>query len=256
MSGLVLRLAGPLQSWGESSTFNERGTIRFPTRSGLVGLLASAEGRARGEPLTGYDQLGFTVRIDRPGVLLTDFHTIGGGLDKNATVPTAEGKRRPDGATTMVTRRHYLSDAVFTVAVTGPTELTRRLGDALLNPRWPLYLGRRSCPPDPPLLLRTEVADPIADLTERTPVHGRPTAGNDDLPDGELEIVTEDDRPEATTVTTLADVPESFARLDRRYRTRTVSVAPRTIPSYLWHTGIREYRHALHTYMGVITTCG
>lgn len=256
MSGLVLRLAGPLQSWGESSTFNQRGTLRFPTRSGMIGLLAAAEGRARGEPLTEYDTLGFTVRIDRPGVPLTDFHTIGGGLDKNATVPTAEGKRRPDGAATMVTRRRYLSDAVFTIAVTGPADLTQRLADALLNPRWPLYLGRRSCPPEPPLLLRTEAADPLADLIERVPVHGQPRAGDGAPPDGELELVTEDDQPAAATVTTLTDVPESFARLDRRYRTRTVTVAPHTIPGRLWHPGIREYRHALHTYMGVTTTCG
>ena len=40
--GLLLRLAGPLQSWGERSHFNERDTARFPTRSGVIGMLAAA----------------------------------------------------------------------------------------------------------------------------------------------------------------------------------------------------------------------
>lgn len=265
MSGLVLRLAAPMQSWGERSVFNRRDTVRFPTRSGLIGLLAAAEGRPRGASLADYDRLMFTVRIDRPGVPLADFHTIGGGRAKNATVPTADGKRRPEEAATIVTRRHYLSDAVFMVAVTGPEELTRRLGQGLGNPRWPLYLGRRSCPPAPPLLLRADAADPVADLTDRVPVHGRPRAdtGNEtpntqdnDPPDDVLEFVTEDEPRAATTVTTLADVPDSFARLDRRYRTRTVSVAPRNIPARLWHAGIREYRQALLDYMGVAASCG
>ena len=51
--GLLLRLAGPLQSWGMLSHFNERDTARFPTRSGVIGLLAAALGIARDEPLDG-----------------------------------------------------------------------------------------------------------------------------------------------------------------------------------------------------------
>lgn len=256
MSGLVLRLAAPLQSWGEHSVFNSRDTVRFPTRSGLIGLLAAAEGRPRGASLADYDDLSFTVRIDRPGMPLADFHTIGGGRAKHATVPTADGKRRSEETATIVTRRHYLSDAAFTVAVTGSSELISRIGVALHSPRWPPFLGRRSCPPDPPLVLRADAADPVADLTERVPVHSRPRTAGHDNSDGELDLVTEDERAAATTVTTLADVPESFDRLDRRYRTRTVSVAPSTIPGHLWHTDIREYRKALYEYMGVTAACG
>ena len=68
MTGLVLRLAGPLQSWGEHSTFADRDTLRFPTRSGITGILAAAQGLGRGEPLGKYDALTLTVRVDRPGV--------------------------------------------------------------------------------------------------------------------------------------------------------------------------------------------
>ncbi|MGI5473350.1 CRISPR-associated protein Cas5 [Streptomyces sp. CA-132043] len=45
MTGLLLRLAGPLQAWGTSSAFRDRDTAAHPTRSGLIGLLAAAAGR-------------------------------------------------------------------------------------------------------------------------------------------------------------------------------------------------------------------
>ena len=63
---------------------------------------------------------------------LVDFHTIGGGLPKERTVPTAAGERRDPKKATIVTSRSYLADAVFTVAVTGPEADT--IADALAAP--------------------------------------------------------------------------------------------------------------------------
>ncbi|MDX3342730.1 type I-E CRISPR-associated protein Cas5/CasD [Streptomyces baarnensis] len=157
--GLLLRLAGPLQSWGLHSHFSERDTAPFPTRSGVIGMLASALGRRRSQPIDDLTALNMTVRTDRPGVLLRDLHTVGGGLPGKATVTTAEGKKRPGGTGTLLTHRHYLADAAFTIALTAPGPTTEhrslldRCANALRNPRWPLHLGRRSCPPEGPLLL-------------------------------------------------------------------------------------------------------
>ncbi|MFJ4868598.1 type I-E CRISPR-associated protein Cas5/CasD [Streptomyces sp. NPDC088757] len=161
--GLLLRLAGPLQSWGEHSHFTDRDTAAFPTRSGVIGLLAAALGRRRGESIADLTHLSLTVRADRPGVRLRDLHTVGGGLPAKATVTTAEGKKRSGETTTLLTHRHYLADAAFTIALTTPhtTETERtdahdllaRCENALRFPQWPLYLGRRSCPPEGPLLL-------------------------------------------------------------------------------------------------------
>jgi len=157
--GLLLRLTGPLQSWGLHSHFNERDTAPFPTRSGLVGLLASALGRARQDPIDDLARLSLAVRTDRPGVLLRDLHTVGGGLPAKATVTTAEGKKRPGDTGTLLTHRTYLADAAFTAALTLLDEtddgraLLAHCADALRHPRWPLYLGRRSCPPEGQLLL-------------------------------------------------------------------------------------------------------
>jgi CRISPR system Cascade subunit CasD len=243
MSGLVLRLAGPLQSWGEHSAFTLRDTQRFPTRSGLIGLLSAALGLHRGGPLTSFESLTFTVRIDRPGLTITDFHTIGGGNEPARTVPTAEGKRRPAGKGTIVTRRNYLSDAQFTVAVEGPGEMLARVAAALATPRWQPYLGRRSCPPEQPLLLRTEVTDPVHDLKYRIPIH--------DSHRDSVDIVTEGgDLADAITV--LADDPVTFDPLHHRYRTRSVTVAPFAgTPEQLWHNDTDNYYAALFEYMGV-----
>ena len=48
MSTLLLRLAGPMQSWGTDSKFDERRTGREPSKSGVIGLVAAALHRAAG----------------------------------------------------------------------------------------------------------------------------------------------------------------------------------------------------------------
>ena len=42
MPVLLLRLAAPLQSWGVESKFDTRRTLGYPTKSGVIGLVASA----------------------------------------------------------------------------------------------------------------------------------------------------------------------------------------------------------------------
>jgi CRISPR system Cascade subunit CasD len=245
MTGIVLRLAGPLQSWGEHSTFSERDTLRFPARSGIIGLLAAAQGISRGEPLDRYGELTFTVRIDRPGTLLPDFHTTGGGLPRARTVPTASGGRRPEGTATIVTRRWYLSDAVFTVAAEGPAALISDVASALRAPRWQPYLGRRSCPPDQPLLLRTVPGDPARELRERVPLPARRAGSGSEIT---VEMITETPARDAP-VTEIADVPEILARYERRYRTRAVCRTTVQAPAALarWRDAA-DYHNALHEY--------
>lgn len=49
MSTLLLRLAGPMQSWGTDSKFDVRRTGREPSKSGVIGLVAAGAGhRAAG----------------------------------------------------------------------------------------------------------------------------------------------------------------------------------------------------------------
>lgn len=248
MTGLLLRLAGPLQSWGERSAFNERDTARYPTRSGLIGMFAAAQGRKRYEPVDDFADLVFTVRVDRPGVHLVDFHTVGGGLPRHQTVPTAEGKRRVGGAGTIVSRRHYLADAAFTVAVTGPDELIGAVADALRIPAWAPYLGRRSCPPDQPLLLCGPLEGAERKLHEVPLARPQPRDGSKTV---SVDFVYEQPPPDATVPAhgrlELADVPESFHPDRRRYITRTLYVVPTQMPAE--QCAGREYLDRLSQYL-------
>ncbi len=135
MSTLLLRLAAPLQSWGLGDKFEQRGTAREPTKSGVIGLLAASLGIARDDAgaLKEFSALRFGVRVDQPGQLLCDFHTA-----------RIAGKPNP-----YVTRRYYLADAVFLAGFEGEDEaFMLRLEQALNNPIYPPFLGRRSCPPE------------------------------------------------------------------------------------------------------------
>lgn len=144
MATLLLRLAAPLQSWGADSKFETRKTNREPTKSGVIGLLAAALGLRRDDAagLARLNGLHFAVRADREGSLLVDFHTANREED------------RKKGKAPYVTYRHYLQDAVFLVGLESEdTALLQELETALKHPVYPLYLGRRSCPPTLPLCL-------------------------------------------------------------------------------------------------------
>lgn len=145
MTVLLLKLAGPLQSWGSGSRFTERGTQHEPTKSGVVGLLAAALGRRRTDPVDDLAALDFAVRIDQPGLLESDFQTEHKRKwDKDSARWVSDISK---SGSLPLTHRHYLADAVFIVALEGNRELLDSCADALDSPIFPLFLGRRSCPP-------------------------------------------------------------------------------------------------------------
>lgn len=159
-SCLVLRLAGPLQSWGSSSQFNHRRTDLTPTKSGIVGLLAAASGRRRTDPIEDLLSLTLGLRVDEPGSLLKDYHTVSDFTDEplRSSAVNAKGRQKPTGPKkyTHVTQRYYLQDAVFVAVLGGPEQLMAGLAGAVRRPVFPLALGRRSCVPDQPILVPHE----------------------------------------------------------------------------------------------------
>ena len=50
-SSLLLLLKGPMQSWGDESRYQTRATATTPTKSGIIGLIAAAQGRRRTDPV-------------------------------------------------------------------------------------------------------------------------------------------------------------------------------------------------------------
>lgn len=205
MSVLLLRLAAPMQSWGSSSRFARRGTETAPTKSGVLGLLAAAKGIRRTEPLTDLLGLEFGVRLDQPGQVMRDFQTAR-SLDGRFSAP--------------LTYRFYLSDAAFLAAVSGERELLRGLADALHRPRFPLYLGRRSCPPVGPISLGVHDTTLDDALTSwpwlAADWHRRKAART-----VRLEIIR-DARPGEPVTETYPDVPVSFDPTHRQHTWRAV----------------------------------
>lgn len=232
MSGLILRLAGPLQSWGVSAAFSYRDTAAFPTRSALTGMFAAAAGLGRDADLSVYEPLSFTVRVDRAGVALPDFQTAGGGLPAALTAPTSKGGHRPQGTGVQVLERWYRADAVFVVAVTGPQALIEAVSVALADPVWAPYLGRRACAPDEPLVLRAQCPDPVGELRSQVPLSlGAPPAKAGTVP---VTFVWDRAPDGAGAAFEMADVPVSFATLDRVYDTRRLWQTVEHLPAGLY----------------------
>lgn len=232
MSTLLLRLAGPMQSWGTQSQFRERDTEREPSKSGVIGLLCAALGRRRWEPLDDLAALRMGVRVDREGSAAVDFQTAGGAHRQDDMYGVAQ----TDGSdlVTIPSWRYYLADASFLVGLEARADeqeaLLHRLDQALAWPTWQLFLGRKAFVPGEPVRL------PDA------PPHGpglRPYSLETALlnypwpaPDGpaeRLRFVFEAEP--GSTAEVRADVPLSFAIGGRRFATRHVRTDFRDRPA-------------------------
>lgn len=211
MTVLLLRLAGPMQAWGADSRFTRRETLRYPTKSGVLGLLAAARGLRRTDPIEELMGLRFGVRVDQPGRLLRDFHT-------------AHNWR--SGASMPLSERYYLSDAVFVAGVEGDVSLLEALDEAVRSPRFPLFLGRRSCPVTGQLGLGVHQGDVETALTTVN-WQARPWYRRQAERQVQLRLYL-DAEPGDDAVETLRDVPESFDPRLRSHGWR--SVASRLVP--------------------------
>lgn len=206
MSVLLLRLAGPLQAWGASSRFTHRHTETAPTKSGVLGLLAAARGMRRTDPLTELLDLTFGVRTDQPGRLVRDFQ-VARSLDGTASMP--------------LTYRYYLADAVFLAAIGGDPALLGGLHEALKRPHFPLYLGRRSCPPAGPISLGVQPGDVATALTrwpwQASPWYQSQAARLLYLP------IARDTLPGEPITTSIRDQPLTFDTANRQHAWRPVT---------------------------------
>lgn len=210
MHTLLLRLAGPLQSWGESSRFATRHTRTEPTKSGVLGLLAAAQGRRRTDPIEDLLDLTFVVRVDQPGTVLRDFHTA---------INWVTDKSMP------LSNRYFLQDAVFVAGVGGPEEVVTGLAEALTRPHFTPFLGRRSCPPAAPLLIEVVDAEPRRAVRE-APWQASQRFRNGPQGGQPLEMWA-DAEPGESSFEFVRDVPLSFDPRRRQYGWREVmNLAP------------------------------
>jgi CRISPR system Cascade subunit CasD len=151
MPTLLIRLAGPMQSWGTQSQFGLRETRDFPSKSGVIGLLSAAQGRHREADVADLAELQMLSRVEAPGLLSQDFHTAGSG--KYLGRPYWVAKVGPGKGHAVLSNRQFLADAEFLVGLEGEPNVLEHCLGALSNPKYPLFLGRRAYPPTFPLIL-------------------------------------------------------------------------------------------------------
>lgn len=205
MSTLVLELSGPLQAWGNESRFVRRDTRMLPTKSGVVGLLAAALGRRRIDPIEDLAGLRFGVRQEQPGELVRDFQTA---------IDWRTGKAKP------LSQRYYVGDAKFLAFIEGDSTLLEGLAGAIKSPVFPLYLGRRACPPGTRLVLGIRDGD-IEDAIESEPWRASERYMRTQPRDAML-LYSRDAGPDDVSDEMVRDVPVSFDPRNREYAWRSV----------------------------------
>lgn len=184
---LLLRLAGPAQSWAGVNLFPASlVTSDVPTRSGLLGLLACCLGIYRGESWpTWLDDTRMWARIDKVGGIETDYQVVAPSPDGHMTyvdrqyyldrvdrLPGA-GANTPSGRAARGTslrgatndgtpvpgaytimRKRFLADAEYIVAIEHDTNLDDIIA-AVTSPMFCHFLGRKQYPTTFPFVLGT-----------------------------------------------------------------------------------------------------
>ena len=107
-----------------------------------------------------------------------------------------------------ITDRYYLSDAVFLVAIeSDDTELLKKIESALQRPVYPLFLGRRSCPPTLPVVYGMRDSELTEILRNEPPLI-------QDSKNKSARRIVYDTLSDGTVV---RDCPVSFSQLHRQY---------------------------------------
>lgn len=153
---LIFYLYGPMSAWGDIAVGVERPSFDRPGKSAILGLIAASLGIERQDVIAMQQlqtKLGFAVRVDHSGIMLSDYHTV--------QIPTAVGLKKLPHYTrrdekfasdkkTVVSNRNYLSDAMATVILWQKCDqsgnLLNEIHQALERPKFQLFLGRKSFP--------------------------------------------------------------------------------------------------------------
>lgn len=153
-AGVLFAIDAPLVSWSESGTAL-RPTDQVPTWSAIVGLIGAALGLSRTDNRLAQIALdyGMAVEIRRRGLLIEDFHTIQSPERSQSARIRASTRLQElsvESVHTTITRREYVTDASYSFLVVSlsdtPVFSPNEIANALGNPIFPLYAGRRSCP--------------------------------------------------------------------------------------------------------------
>jgi len=238
MDVVLLRFDAPLMSFGSVVVDQHNRTDPLPYRAMLTGLVANALGVSRRQAadiaaLQG--RIRYAARRDRRGSIIVDYQTVDFdpegpmaadlGWTTRGRLEERRGGEASDG--THIRFRHYLADAIVTVALTlvpaGADPSLRRISDALRAPARPLFFGRKCCLPSGPVWLGETATTTLREALEHTPRAGGLRGGEPSRSDAEgLQAVwPREEGGEGTTETRL------WARVEDRDLENSVHVGQR-----------------------------
>lgn len=219
MKYIVLWLEGPLQSWGEFSKYGRRETLKFPTKSGIYGILLAAMG-AKGpqeELLAKMAHLPQKVLSFGSPSQMMDFHMVGSGYDPSdpwqrlAMARKADGKVPNTGGSKM-TYRYYLQDAKFAIIQSITEDLVESVIEGLTQPVYSPSLGRKSCVPTEYLY------QGVYESQEEAEAHAKSIAQQKGV---QLSFIVEESKGANPWDLVVHDVPISFGS-QKKYTSRHV----------------------------------
>lgn len=188
MNYLIFQLQAPLSAWGETAVGEYRPSANYPSESALIGLLAAALGIDRSDEVQHQNliaELSFAIGVQSAGRLLRDYQTaqVPGRVSlKNRPHRTRRDELNmpKEELNTILSTRDYRQDAACLVAVQTKTDSVFSLVDlalAIQQPKFVLYLGRKTCPPSLPLWPQVIAAENALQAMESYRVQLAETSG-------------------------------------------------------------------------------
>lgn len=174
---LSFQLYGVLASWGEQAVGESRHSATHPSRSAILGLLAAALGikREQEQALKRLsDSVAMGFKVMHSGLVLKDYHTVQVPSEdkKNKHRYTRRDELRSGKLGTVLSSREYRQDALALAAVWLNEQAgysLEQLKQALQQPSFQLYLGRKSCPLSLPVNPKIIAADSFISALEQYP---------------------------------------------------------------------------------------
>ena len=213
MQALILHLQAPLMSFGGPQVDQIGPTGRFPTMSQITGMFANALGCKHGDfdPLQSLQaRLSIASALVREGEELQDYQTVDLGqthLRSPSWTTRGSSEHREGGLGarygTHIRFRRYRADASVLSSISlSPADekpTLNDIGNALIAPARPLFIGRKPCMPATRLFVGIITdADSLTEALTRVP---------DTFPDRWTEIAGRNDK-----VKVMAEWPEENDR--------------------------------------------
>ena len=171
---LMLTLYSPMAAMGDIAVGEKRASSNAPLKSAIIGLVAGALGIDRSETdkhLALESGYGYGVLINKPGRPFDDYHTAQTVTQTEIRKFTKQNGYEPstrkelmeiEKKETILSSRNYRTDALYTAALwerSQPSYSLKEIRDALLEPHYTPYFGRKACPfalPLSPAIIKTD----------------------------------------------------------------------------------------------------